>query len=61
MSYDLDQFVSDCRAILTRDGGANGREEVRVKLERLLSNKEFVENISETITAGMLVKLLDEV
>ena len=30
MSYDLDQFVSDCRAILTRDGGPKGREEVRV-------------------------------
>ena len=33
MSYDLDQFVSDCRAILARDAGPNGREEVRVKLE----------------------------
>jgi len=39
MSYDLDQFVSDCRAILTRDGGPKGREEVRVKLEQLLANK----------------------
>ena len=32
MSYDLDQFVSDCRTILKRDGGPQGREEVRVRL-----------------------------
>src|SRR5712675_795818 len=43
MSYDLDQFVADCRAILARDPGPDGREEVRVALERLLSNKDFVE------------------
>src|SRR5436190_11444997 len=43
MSYDLDQFVSDCRAILKRDGGPQGREEVRLRLERLLSNRDFVE------------------
>jgi predicted metal-dependent enzyme (double-stranded beta helix superfamily) len=43
MAYDLDQFVSDCRAILKRDGGPNGREQVRQKLEQLLSNRDFVE------------------
>ena len=43
MPYDLDQFVSDCRAILKRDGGPKGREEVRLRLERLLSNRDFVE------------------
>ena len=43
MSYDLDQFVSDCRAILKRDPGPAGREEVRVRLERLLANPEFVQ------------------
>src|SRR6195256_6790335 len=43
MSYDLDQFVSDCRAILKRDPGPAGREEVRVRLERLLANQEFVQ------------------
>jgi hypothetical protein len=43
MSYDLDQFVSDCRAILKHDGGPQGREEVRLRLERLLSNRDFVE------------------
>jgi hypothetical protein len=43
MSYDLDQFVSDCRAILKRDGGPTGREQVRLRLEQLLSNRDFVE------------------
>jgi hypothetical protein len=42
MSYDLDQFVSDCRTILSRDPGPEGREKVRVNLERLLSNPDFV-------------------
>jgi predicted metal-dependent enzyme (double-stranded beta helix superfamily) len=43
MAYDLDQFVSECRAILKRDGGPNGREQVRQKLEQLLANRDFVE------------------
>jgi predicted metal-dependent enzyme (double-stranded beta helix superfamily) len=42
MPYTLDQFVSDCRSILKRDPGPAGREEVRTRLERLLSEKEFV-------------------
>ena len=56
MSYDLDQFVSDCRAILTRDGGPKGREEVRVKLEQLLANKAFVEAYcGEQVPRGLKV------
>jgi hypothetical protein len=43
MSYNLDQFISDCRAALTRDLGPKGREEVRLKLERLLKERDFVE------------------
>ena len=42
MAYDLDQFVSDCRASLSRDPGPAGRDEVRRNLERLLANPEFV-------------------
>jgi hypothetical protein len=42
MAYDLDQFISDCRTILTRDPGQKGREEVRVRLEKLLDNQDFV-------------------
>jgi predicted metal-dependent enzyme (double-stranded beta helix superfamily) len=43
MAYDLDQFITDCRATLQRDPGPAGREEVRVKLEQLLANKDFLE------------------
>ena len=42
MSYDLDQFVSDCRTVLGRDAGPSGREEVRVRLERLLADQNFI-------------------
>jgi predicted metal-dependent enzyme (double-stranded beta helix superfamily) len=42
MSYDLDQFISDCRSILTRDPGPAGREEVRLRLERLLGEQDFL-------------------
>jgi hypothetical protein len=42
MAYNLDQFVADCRAILTRDAGPRGRDDVRARLERLLANKDFV-------------------
>src|SRR5262245_49173574 len=42
MPYDLDQFIADCRAALKRDAGPNGREQVRARLERLLSDHEFV-------------------
>jgi predicted metal-dependent enzyme (double-stranded beta helix superfamily) len=42
MAYDLDQFITDCRTALARDPGPAGREEVRVRLEKLLSNQEFV-------------------
>ena len=56
MSYSLDQFVSDCRSILKRDPGPNGREEVRNLLERLLSNKEFVEEYcGEQVPRGLKV------
>jgi len=28
MAYGLDQFISDCRSMLSRDGGPQGREAV---------------------------------
>ena len=56
MPYDLDQFVLDCRASLKRDPGPKGREEVRVALERLLANKEFVETYcGEKVPRGLKV------
>lgn len=43
---DLDYFP-----VILKNGIASTKE----------ANKEFVENISETVTAGMLAKLLDEI
>ena len=56
MPYDLAQFTADCRTILARDPGPNGREEVRVKLEELLSNNEFIdEYCGEKVPRGLKV------
>ena len=48
MAYELDQFIADCRSILARDGGPNGREEVRKRLEQLLHNADFIRKQEET-------------
>lgn len=42
MSYDLNPFIDDCRAALKRDPGPEGREKVRVLLERLLKDEDFI-------------------
>ena len=42
MAYDLDQFIADCRTTLARDPSPSGREKVRLDLERLLSNPDFI-------------------
>src|SRR5690349_10214470 len=56
MSYDLDQFIADCRSFLTRDPGPKGREQVRANLERLLSNENFLrEHCSEDAPRGLKV------
>ena len=56
MSYDLDQFIADCRATLKRDPGPGGREQVRLKLEELLRNPEFVEHYcGEKVSRGLKV------
>jgi predicted metal-dependent enzyme (double-stranded beta helix superfamily) len=44
MVYDLDQFIADCKTTLSRDSGPAGREQVRLNLERLLQNNDFVED-----------------
>ncbi len=43
MPYELDQFIAESRAILANDPGPKGREDVRVRLERLLGNPDFVQ------------------
>jgi hypothetical protein len=42
MSYNLDQFIADCRAALASDPGPQGREQIRRQLERLLSEPDFI-------------------
>jgi predicted metal-dependent enzyme (double-stranded beta helix superfamily) len=56
MAYDLDQFIADCRSILARDPGPNGREQVRIKLETLLRNPDFIrEHCGEDTPRGLHV------
>jgi predicted metal-dependent enzyme (double-stranded beta helix superfamily) len=43
MTYTLDAFVKDARAALEAHDGSSGREQVRVLLERLLANQQFVD------------------
>jgi predicted metal-dependent enzyme (double-stranded beta helix superfamily) len=43
MAYTLDAFVQDTQSALKGSAGPAGREKVRVLLEKLLTNKEFVE------------------
>src|ERR1700688_211812 len=55
MAYELDQFISDCRSILARDPGPNGREQVRTRLEQLLQNPDFVRKHCEDAPRGLHV------
>jgi hypothetical protein len=55
-AYDLDQFVADCRAVLSRDGGPAGREEVRLRLEHLLRDPDFIRRYcGEDVPRGLKV------
>jgi hypothetical protein len=42
MAYTFDQFCRDAHDALKADPGHGGREAIRVKLEQLLKNEEFV-------------------
>jgi hypothetical protein len=56
MAYDLDQFIADCKTTLTRDPGPAGREQVRQNLERLLANKDFIEEYcGDKVARGLKV------
>src|SRR5436189_67000 len=43
MTYTLDAFTKDAKAALAADNSPAGREKVRVLLEKLLTNKQFVD------------------
>ena len=61
MTYELDQFISDCRAILQRDPGPKGREDVRQHLETLLANQDFVaKTCGEDVPTGLKVLYEDK-
>ena len=61
MAYALDEFIADCRAILQRDPGPAGREEVRRHLEELLANKEFVaQTCGDDVPLGLKVLYEDK-
>ena len=54
MAYDLDQFIADCRSVLARDPGPEGREQVRTKLETLLRNPDFIrQHCGEDTSRGL--------
>ena len=55
MAYEFDQFIADCRSILGRDPGPQGREQVRTRLERLLQTPDFVRRHSEEASRGLHV------
>jgi predicted metal-dependent enzyme (double-stranded beta helix superfamily) len=55
MAYDLDHFVADCRAILAKDPGPAGREQVRQNLERLLSEPQFMARYGKDTKPGLEV------
>jgi hypothetical protein len=61
MAYELDQFIDDCRATLQRDSGPQGREDVRQRLERLLTNQEFVaQTCGDDVPTGLKVLYEDK-
>jgi hypothetical protein len=43
MVYTLDAFTNDAKAALAADNSPTGREQVRVLLEKLLGNEQFVD------------------
>lgn len=55
MSYDLDRFITDCRAILVKDPGPHGRELVRQHLEQLLSEPQFLARYCTDAKPGLTV------
>ena len=61
MPYDLDQFIAECRETLSGDPGPAGREQVRAKLERLLTNQDFIKaTVGEDVPLGLKVLYEDK-
>lgn len=60
MAYELSQFISDIRAALAKDPGPSGREKVRVQLEKLLQDKDFVAQYCAEDEPGKLKVLYED-
>ena len=60
MPYDLNQFVADCRSALKNDPGPRGREKVRLLLEQLLREREFIEAYCASSAPGGLQVLYED-
>lgn len=58
MPYDLTGFTAECHDLLKRDPGPAGREGVRVRLENLLRDEDFVRRYC--VEAGPGLHLLFE-
>jgi predicted metal-dependent enzyme (double-stranded beta helix superfamily) len=52
MVYDIRSFIAECQAIIKVDGGSNGREKVRMLLEKLLRDDEFIRKHCVDAPAG---------
>ena len=53
MSYELESFTADARAILRSEPGPAGREKVRALFEKLLQNPEFVRRHCADASPGL--------
>jgi predicted metal-dependent enzyme (double-stranded beta helix superfamily) len=54
MPYGLSRFIEDCRSALRSDPGPKGREQIRVLLERLLKDRDFLAaHCSESTPKGL--------
>lgn len=61
MIYTFDNFSRDCREALQNDTGPGGREQVRINLEKLLRNAEFIEQYcSESAKPGIETIYVDD-
>lgn len=53
MAYDLNQFTAEAHAIFKADGGPAAREKVRLLLEKLLGEPEFVRKHCADVPPGL--------
>ncbi|HAA91045.1 MAG: hypothetical protein CMM48_03985 [Rhodospirillaceae bacterium] len=61
MTYGKDEFIADCRSAMRTLPGDEARESIRVSMEKLLENKEFIaENLGPDREEGRHTVYRDE-